>query len=151
MGKAPSESRTIEHHSPPSSSPCAFFSFTSTHWVRLITLYFSSASNRCLHRMYKLCVVALLKSDQFCRCLAISTWSFPQRALEWPRILGAVPSVGSRALATQASETKPRSCVTSNLRKMGKKLSFALRCCRWCCKPIFLSYFSSPKTFWSLV
>ena len=92
----------------------------------------------------------LLKSDQFCRCLAISTWSFPQRALEWPRILGAVPSVGSRALATQASETKPRSCVTSNLRKMGKKLSFALRCCRWCCKPIFLSYFSSPKTFWSL-
>lgn len=68
----------------------------------------------------------LLKSDQFCRCLATSTWSFPQRALGWPRILGAVLSVGSRALATQASETKLRSCVTSNLSQMEKKLSRTL-------------------------
>ena len=77
-------------------------------------------------------VCRLLKSDQFCRCLATSTWSFPQRALGWPRILGAVLSAGNRALATQASETKLRSCVTSNL---SQKKWVALSCC--CCKPIF--------------
>ena len=88
----------------------------------------------------------LLKSDQFCRCLATSTWSFPQRAGGSPRILGAVPSVGNRALATQASETKLRSCVTSNLSQMGKKLS---RTSLLLQAKFLLSYFS-PKTFWSL-
>ena len=77
--------------------------------------------------MYKLCVEPILKSDQFCiRCLANSTWSYPHRAVGWPKILGAVLSVGNKALATQASETKLRSCVTSNLSQMGKKLSLAL-------------------------
>ena len=103
-------------------SLCIFLIFTNP-----ITLYFCSASNWCLLTECTNCVSPVLKSDQFCvRCLATSTWSFPQRAPGWPRILGALPSAGNRALATQVSETKLRSCVTSNLSQMEKKLSRTL-------------------------